>query len=139
MNTHEIDERSGVAVDPRTAGGQRGSCYLPTGPTLGSKPCMAGSETMFGTEQGPRHAVSPAQLPDYLERALWDASRDASARSRPARVYARFAQWWDATMIDEIAQTRLGEVTRSPEWWADKFQELSALADRETPMEGFEL
>jgi len=104
MNTHEIGERSGVAVDPHTAGGPRGSC-----------------------------------LPDYLERALWDASRDASARSRPARVYARFEAWWDATMIDEIAQTTLGEAARTPEWWADKFQELRALATRETPLEGFEL
>jgi hypothetical protein len=54
-------------------------------------------------------------------------------------VYARFEAWWDATMIDEIAQTTLGEAARTPEWWADKFQELRALADRETPMEGFEL
>jgi len=70
--------------------------------------------------------------PDYLERALQAASRDASARLRPARVLARFREWCDATIHDEIEP-------RSREWWDHKLQELLALASREVPAEGFEL
>lgn len=82
-------------------------------------PCVAGSS--------PAAHVRP--LPDYLERAL----REASADARLARVFARFSELWEATMTDEIARGAHTGTARSARWWRRKFTELRYMAERETP------
>jgi hypothetical protein len=67
---------------------------------------------------------------DYLQAALDEAAR-LEQEHHEERVSARFHEWWDATMRDEIARSGETGKARSARWWGRRFQELMSMARRE--------